>query len=133
MDPSKVDYLAAVVAALSSFLIGGLWYSPILFARAWMRETGLTEADLGKGLGRAFGGAAVLSLVAALNLAFFLGPSAGVAWGATAGALAGVGWVAASLGIVYLFERRSTLLILIDGGYQAVAYTVMGAILGAWP
>jgi hypothetical protein len=133
MDASKVNYLAALVAALSSFLIGGLWYSPILFAKAWMRETGLTDEQLRTGLGRTFGGAFVLSLVMALNLGFFLGPTAGVAWGATAGALAGVGWVASSLAVIYLFERRSLTLILIDGGYQAVAFTVMGAILGAWP
>jgi hypothetical protein len=64
---------------------------------------------------------------------FFLGPTAGGAWGATAGALAGVGWAASSLAVIYLFERRSLMLILIDGGYQAVAFTAMGAILGAWP
>lgn len=121
------------MAALSTFLLGGVWYSPVLFARAWMRETGLTEAQLGVGLGKVFGGAFVCTLIGAINLGFFLGPDAGVAWGATAGALAGVGWVATALVTVFLFERRSAMLMLIDGGYLAVAYTVMGAILGAWP
>ncbi len=133
MDPSNVDYVAAVVAAVSSFLIGGLWYSPILFARAWMRETGLTEEQLKGKMGTVFGGAFVLSLVVAMNLAFFLGKDAGVAWGAGAGALAGIGWAAASLATVFLFERRSFTLIVIDGGYLAVSYTVMGAVIGAWP
>lgn len=121
-----------LVAALSSFLIGGLWYSPVLFANAWMREAGLQEEDLRQQVGRTFAVAFVLSVVAALNLAFFLGAEASAAWGMTAGALAGVGWVAASLGITFTFERRSRTLILIDTGYHAVAYTVMGAILGAW-
>jgi hypothetical protein len=133
MDPSKVNYLAALVAALSSFLIGGVWYSPILFARAWMREAGVSEEQLRKGVGRAFGGAFVMSLVAAINLAFFLGADPSIAWGATAGALAGVGWAATSLATIFLFERRSTMLILIDAGYLAVSFTVMGAIIGAWP
>lgn len=133
MDASNVDYVAAVVAAVSSFLIGGLWYSPILFARAWMREAGVTDEQLRTKMAQVFGGAFVLSLVVALNLAFFLGKDAGVAWGAGAGALAGIGWAAASLGIVFLFERRSLTLIVIDGGYLAVSYTVMGAIIGAWP
>ncbi|KAB2900768.1 MAG: DUF1761 domain-containing protein, partial [Kofleriaceae bacterium] len=106
---------------------------PILFARAWMREAGVTDEQLRTKMAQVFGGAFVLSLVIALNLAFFLGKHAGVAWGAGAGALAGIGWAAASLGIVFLFERRSLTLILIDGGYLAVAYTVMGAIIGAWP
>ena len=97
-----------------------------------MREAGLREEDLRQHVGRTFAVAFVLSFVAALNLAFFLGSEATVAWGMTAGALAGVGWVSASLGITFTFERRSRTLIVIDAGYHAVAYTVMGAILGAW-
>lgn len=98
-----------------------------------MREAGLKEEELRRGVGKAFAGAFVMSVIAAINLAFFLGPNATVTWGATAGALAGVGWVATSLATVFLFERRSVMLILIDAGYLAVAYTVMGAIIGAWP
>jgi hypothetical protein len=37
-----------------------------------------------------------------------------------------------SLGVIYLFEQRSLKLWLINSGYQVVAYTMMGAILGAW-
>jgi hypothetical protein len=132
MDPSQINYLAVFAAALSSFLIGGVWYSPILFAKAWMRETGLSEEELRQNVGRTFAIAFVLSLVIALNLAFFLGGEADVVWGMTAGALAGVGWVAMSIGITFAFERRSLVLTLIDAGYHAVAYAVMGAILGAW-
>ncbi len=49
-----------------------------------------------------------------------------------AGGLAGIGWVAASLGINYLFERKSLRLFLINGGYNAVTYIVAGGIIGAW-
>jgi hypothetical protein len=130
---NHLNYVAALVAALSSFVIGGVWYSPILFAKAWQREAGLTDAQLKTHVGKTFTGAFVLSLIIAVNLAAFLGPRAGVAWGAGAGALAGVGWATASLATVFLFERRSGMLIVIDGGYLAVSYTVMGAIIGAWP
>jgi hypothetical protein len=133
MDPSQLDYAAIFVAALSTFLLGGLWYSPVLFAKAWMREAGLTDAELGKGVAKVFAGAFACTLVASVNLAFFLGTDAGLAWGATAGALAGIGWVGMSLVTVWLFERRSGMLMLIDGGYLAVAYTVMGAVIGGWP
>jgi hypothetical protein len=40
--------------------------------------------------------------------------------------------VATAFGVVYLFERRPIALFFINGGYNVVAYTVMGAILGAW-
>lgn len=121
-----------LAAAVSSFLIGGLWYSPILFARAWMREAGIAEEQLRERVAQTFAGAFLLSVVVALNLALFLGSGASIAWGASAGALAGIGWAAASLATVFLFERRSWMLILIDGGYLAVSYTVMGTIIAAF-
>jgi hypothetical protein len=131
MDLSQINYLAIGVAALSSFLIGGLWYSPILFAKAWMRETGLSEDELAQNVGRTFGLAFALSLLIAFNLAAFLGPDATWSWGMTAGVLAAV-WVGGSMAITYAFERRSAILTLIDAGYHLVAYAVMGGILGAW-
>jgi hypothetical protein len=131
MDFSHVNYVAVLAAALSSFLIGGLWYSPVLFARAWMREAGLAEDRLREKVGAVFAGAFAMSFVVALNLALFLGKDVSIAWGAGAGALAGVGWATASLVTIFLFERRSMMLIVIDGGYLAVSYTAMGAIIGA--
>jgi hypothetical protein len=130
----EINYLAVLAAAVSTFVIGGLWYSPLLFQRSWMQAAGVSEGDLKQGgEARIFGGAFVLSVLMALNLAAFLsGPDTTVAWGATAGALAGVGWVALGIGVVALFERRPLAYTLVNGGYWAVAFTVMGAILGAW-
>jgi len=133
MNPAHVNWLGALVAALSAFLVGGVWYSPLLFARPWLAATKVAEAELGRGHVRVFGGAFVLALVSAVNLAFFLaGGQPSLAWGVTAGALAGVGWVVTSLGITYLFERRPLKLFLIDAGFHAVTFVVMGAILGVW-
>ena len=38
-----VNLLAVILAALSGFLVGGLWYSPIPFAKPWMTELGLRK------------------------------------------------------------------------------------------
>jgi hypothetical protein len=130
----EINYLAVIAAAGSTFLIGGLWYSPLLFQGAWLAANGPSAAGGEKGgEARIFLGAFILSLIMALNLAAFLsGPDTTAAWGATAGALAGVGWVALGIAVVALFERRPLTYALINGGYWAVAFTVMGAILGAW-
>lgn len=130
----EINYLAVLAAAASAFVIGGLWYSPLLFQKAWMTASGVTERDLQKGsAARVFGGAVVLSIVMAANLAAFLsGPGTTAAWGATAGALAGIGWVALGIAVTALFERRPIAHTLVNGGYWAVAFIVMGAILGAW-
>jgi hypothetical protein len=46
MDFSTINYLAVLVAALSTFVLGGLWYSPMLFGKAWMQLNNFTDADL---------------------------------------------------------------------------------------
>src|SRR6185436_16710421 len=129
-----INHFAVIAAALATFVIGGLWYSPLLFHKAWMNANGLTEQDLNKGsMGKVFGISFLFSLIMAYNLAAFLsGPDTTVAWGAAAGALSGIGWVALSIGILGLFERRSLKYVLINGGYFAVSFVVMGLILGAW-
>jgi hypothetical protein len=133
MDISKLNYIAVLVAAAASFVIGGVWYSPILFANVWMRETGLKDEELrGRNMGLVFGTSFVLSLVISFNLAAFLAGPPNLAWGITAGALAGIGWVATSFGITYLFEKKSMKLFLVNAGYHAVTFMVMGGILGVW-
>ncbi len=133
MSP-HLNPIAIGVAALSTFLIGGVWYSPIAFARPWMAANGFTEAELKTrgGMGKIFGLSFALALLASVNLAFFLGgPEATAVWGATAGSLTSL-WIVAAFGITYLFERKTMKLFLIDAGYYVVAFPLMGLILGAW-
>ena len=132
MDPAQINWFAVLAAALSLFLLGGLWYSPLLFHRPWAAAVGLDEAQLSKGMGRVFGGAFACAVIASVNLAMFLGPKATAGFGTFAGFAAGAGWVATGLCVTFLFERRPAWLILIDAGYHVVSLTLMGAILGAW-
>ncbi|HRD86581.1 MAG TPA: DUF1761 domain-containing protein [Rubrivivax sp.] len=133
MDTLSINVPAALCAALMTFAIGGLWYSPLLFARAWMREAGLTEEQTRQApMARVFGLSALAALVMAFNLAAFIGPKASLGFGLFAGAAAGIGWVAMSLGVIYLFEQRSLKLWLINSGYQVLSYTLMGGLLGVW-
>lgn len=124
-----INPLAVLLAALSAFLIGGLWYS-VLFARSWQTASGVTDAQLAGGRLRVFGGAFLFALVMAASLAAFIGRT-GFVFGTLAGFLAGATFVAAALGIVYLFERRPLAHFFINAGYSVLAFTTMGAILGA--
>lgn len=127
----EVNYLAVALAALSAFLLGGLWYSPLLFAKKWMAYIG-DCGDRPKGpMALIFGGAFLLALLSAWVFAMFLGPHPGVKFATAAGFAAGLCWVAASYGINYLFERRPFGLWLINGGYHTIQFTLYGAILGA--
>jgi hypothetical protein len=125
-----INYWAVLLAAVSAFALGGIWYSPLLFQRSWQQASGLSDAQLkSRNPSLVFGGSLVLSLLAALVFALFLGPRPTLPLGLGAGASAGLCWVAASFGINYLFERRSLILFLINGGYHALQFTLYGLIL----
>jgi hypothetical protein len=132
MNFHTLNLWAIALASVSAFVIGGLWYSPIVLGAAWKRANGFASDPPPAGA-KGFLLAFVLSLVMAVNLAMFLNaPGTTLAFGAAAGLLAGAGWVATGIGIVALFEHRSWKYVLINGGYLTVALTVMGAILGGW-
>ncbi len=133
MDMSTINWLAVLVAGISAFVIGGVWYSPALFGKAWMSENRLTTEDVQRGnKAKIFGWTLVLSLIMAANLAMFLNtPDIDLSKGIFYGFLTGV-WIFCGIAIVALFELKSARYIFINGGYMLVALTLMGAILGAW-
>jgi hypothetical protein len=134
MENVSINHLAVFAAAISTFLLGGLWYSPILFGKAWQQESNLSDEQIkSSSKGKIFGLAFLFSLVMSYNLAFFLGdPAIDFLMGALYGFLTGSGWVAMGIFIVGMFELKTWRYLLINGGYFIVAFTIMGAILGAW-
>lgn len=127
-----VNLLAVLLCGVASLVLGGLWYSPVLFAKPWQRLAGISDDQLkGGNMPLIFGSAFVLSLIAAYVFGMFLGPAMGLHASALAGFAAGLCWVAASFGINYLFERKPLNLWLINGGYHTIQFTLFGLILGA--
>ena len=43
-----------------------------------------------------------------------------------------IGWVAMAIAVVALFENKSWRYILVNAGYNVVAFVLMGLIIGAW-
>ncbi|MCB1590743.1 MAG: DUF1761 domain-containing protein [Xanthomonadales bacterium] len=130
----EYNLLAVIVAGIASFILGGLWYSPMLFGKAWQREAGLSDEQLARGnMAMIFGTSFVLCVLAAWVFALFLGPRPPVAFGLGAGFAAGAFWVASSFGVNYLFERKSLKLFAINGGYHTLQFTLIGLILALWP
>ena len=128
----SINILALVVAALSSFLLGGLWYSPVLFGPAWQRAAGdMRKAGEGHPA-RVFGLSFLFALVAALAYALIVPPPPNAMMAVVQGIVIGAGVVAASFGINYQFANRSTTMWLIDGGYHTVQFALYGLILGLW-
>ncbi|HEX6410683.1 MAG TPA: DUF1761 domain-containing protein [Sphingomicrobium sp.] len=127
----EVNWIAVGLCAVSSLVLGAIWYSPALFARQWQTAAGLSEEQASSGnMGVIFGTAFLLSLVAAAVFAMFLGKEMSLGAATAAGFAAGLCWVAASYGINYLFEHRPMRLWLINGGYHTLQFTLFGLILG---
>ena len=126
-----VSLLATLVATLLGFALGALWYGP-LFGKAWIAALGADRnagADLKVGPytpAVAYGLTFVLGFIASYTFGILLGRNPGRAFSLVAGAGAGLCWVATSLATNYLFEGRRGSLILINGGYHAVRFTLIG-------
>jgi hypothetical protein len=136
MDASQamahIHWPAVLVATIAGFPLGALWYGP-LFGGAWMAATGITkERARQANMAKINGATVLLNLLIAVSLAMFIGSTATLQDGLFAGFMAGFTFVAAALGITYLFEFRPFKLWAINAGFQVLVFTVMGAILGAW-
>ena len=124
-------------AALVAWLIGALWYSPILFAKAWVKAHGHSPEKLAAMQAKA-GKTYALSFVAFILIAFILQLFIHHLGATTAAAGAGWGfhaWVGFALPIGFmanLYSDKPISAFLIDAGYQLVYLVVMGAILGRW-
>lgn len=125
----NVNWLAVFLAALSAFLLGGLWYSKLLFLNPWMKHSGSPEQAGHPG--KVFGTAFVFALISAYFFAAWLGTEPDAMKGLLDGVIVGFAFVAASFGINYAFAQRSSVLWLIDGGYHVVQFALYGLIIGA--
>ncbi|MGA9854873.1 MAG: DUF1761 domain-containing protein [Gammaproteobacteria bacterium] len=127
-----IRIIGIVVAAVIMFAIGGIWYSPMLFARAWSRETGITEhKPTAKSMLRFSIALLVLLLACASILACILAswlPGHDWLHGLAVGFLCGV-LASAVVGMNTLFERKSTKLFVINSGYYLVGFCLMGIIV----
>lgn len=129
---SDLNYWAVLVAAVSGFVIGGLWYAPFLFGKRWMADNGFKEEDLKEGTAKVMGGALIMSVVSAIFLGLITQGHPGLMSGIHVGLFISVGLISTSMAVNYLFERKPMSLFLINAGNQIVTYVVMGAILGGW-
>ncbi|CAA9347613.1 MAG: hypothetical protein AVDCRST_MAG71-2616 [uncultured Lysobacter sp.] len=126
---TDLNWIAVLLAAVSAFVLGGLWYGP-LFKRAWCREAGIDPSTV-RHPKLVFAVAFLCSFLAALMFEVFLGRDASAASGFGAGFVVGVFFVAMSFGINYAFSGRTVRLWTIDAGYHIAQFSLYGLILGA--
>ncbi len=140
MHLHNLNLLAVLVAGISTMVVGFLWYSPILFAKPWMREMGYDLEDKAKmeatrkSAGPAYMGSFIASLVSAFILALFLHwlHVQDLQLGLLVAFHVWLGFVATVQLTGVLFMKQSMKLFAINTGYQLACYLAMGAILTVW-
>jgi hypothetical protein len=131
----EMNYLAVLVGAVISVIVGGLWYSPVLFGNAWLALVGKTKAQ-------AEAEFSPLKIVWALVWGFVTsyGLARVIVWtgkatlvdGVLVGVLTCVVFAIASIAVNHTFEGRPVKLTAIYAGHHLVAFAAIGAMLGAW-
>lgn len=132
----EVNWLAVVLAGLSSMVVGSIFYAKPVFGGAWMKLAKISDAQMKKGPGKAMILALVMSLVMAFVIAHvsalsrpFYDVSALSAALTTAFWL----WIGVSLTTVVIhdvFESRPAKLTFLTVAYQFFAMMAMGLIIG---
>jgi hypothetical protein len=126
-------FVAIIGAGLAHFLIGGLWYSPLMFSKQWMTGLGLTMDDIKEvpvDMRMALLASAASSFVQAAALVWLfvthLSPTPFV--GALIGLVAAFAFGFMPMWRDRVWANRPWSVILIDAGYECVAGTVAGAL-----
>jgi hypothetical protein len=137
MPQVHINFLAVVVAAVAAFIIGGLWYSPVLFAKLWVNAHGYSEEqvkEMQKGAGKAYAVTLVCDFLIALAIAVLVGyiHLEHCVQGLKLGLLVWAGF-AMPLGLTAnMFSGKRITVFYIDTAYQLVYLVIMGAIITVW-
>ncbi|HEY4735468.1 MAG: DUF1761 domain-containing protein [Gemmatimonadaceae bacterium] len=137
-----INYLAVLVAAIVIFVLGGLWYSPVLFAKRWIALQNRTEEEMraqaaASNMPLMYFAALVCAFLQALVMAGVIahidpGHTIGAPHGAVMAAFLWLGFVASTTYATALFSGKSKQLWMIDTLYNLVSFMLAGAILAVW-
>ncbi|MEV7605272.1 DUF1761 domain-containing protein [Paenarthrobacter sp. NPDC089322] len=132
---AQINWLAVLLAFVSSMVVGFVWYMPAVLGRRWMQAIGKTEDDLkniegGAGiwlpmmLASALTSILLAVLLSALDINTFFG-------GAFFALIVALVFRAGGHVIHNGFAGRPSAVTVIDSGHDIVAMTIAGAIIGA--
>lgn len=132
-----INYLAVLVAAVASMVLGFLWYGP-LFGKAWMKLRNLDEKKLKaakqKGMGKTYLLAFLTTLIMSYVLAHFVDyvEARTIMDGIVLAFWLWLGFFATMQFSSVLWEGKPVKLYLISTLHYLVALAVMASILVVW-
>lgn len=136
MGNVEVNYVAVVLAMISSMVVGSVWYAKSVFGTQWAKLVGLNDKKMAEGAGKAIGITVVVSLITAYVLAHvaylsnqFFGNSFLQDALSTAFWL-WLGLTAARFITHDAFEQRPTKLTVMNVAHEFVTLMIMGLVIG---
>jgi hypothetical protein len=158
----EINWMAILAAALSTLVVGFIWYHPKTFGTIWMKESGMTEEKMrGSNMVLIFS----ISVVYAILISLVLMPITIHQWGALGmiggntevalpsyntfmtdygtafrtfkhgalhGFLTGLLLVLPVIGTNALYESKSFKYTLVTGGFWIICFMIMGGIICGW-
>lgn len=134
----EVNYLAVLVSAVIGFVIGMLWYSPLLFGNIWVKLIGMSKDDLEKAKKKGMAKTMSIAIISVMVMSFVLAHFVDIAGASTvlegvqAGFLIWLGFIATVMLNSVLWENKSVKLYVLNIAHYFVVLIVMGAILAVW-
>ena len=135
----EINYIAVILATLSSMIVGSIWYAPKVFGNYWMKQAGITPSGNPKDAIRPIIVTVIVSFVTAWVLAGatfisfeFYGGSFLVNALVTAIVLWG-GFTAARFITHDAFDGRTRGLTVLNCAHELVTTVLMALIIGVWP
>jgi Protein of unknown function (DUF1761) len=133
MNFGPVNWFAIAAAVVSAFVIGGLWYSPLLFVNSWLKMSGVDGPVFNAGLRRALLGDlfSAIAIALVLNQVIRWSGATGIPSCLFVALVLWTGFVASVLITQVTYEHRPLAFFAISSGYRLVTLEVMAAILSA--
>ncbi|HJR09428.1 MAG TPA: DUF1761 domain-containing protein [Pyrinomonadaceae bacterium] len=133
----KINYAAVAASAILYWLLGGLWYSPLLFGNKFISLMRWTPEQLARIEAEGASAQLALAFVGSLVTAYVLAHIVRYAGaenardGAKTGIWLWLGFIVTT-NLSTIFEFRPLGLYLINMGYHLVALVSMGGLLAVW-
>lgn len=137
---SNINYWTIIISAVASMGLGFLWYSPVLFAKRWMKEMNYNPEELAKlkekngptGMVKTYSMGVVVALITAFIFSGLLNSLIITGFGGLL-CVAFSMWIGFSMPIALngvLYGKDSLMLFAINSGYQLVSFIVIAFIVG---
>ena len=123
----EVNHLAVFLAALANFVVGALWYSPLLFIKPWMKELYYTtdpkeikpKHSMAYNMGMTFVSTLLMAYALSISIVIMESMQFDMKMILVFALFIGIGFMVLNTYKYSLFEGKSFKLVLFSGGYHS--------------